>query len=72
MLKADGFNAAVIGVASRCGQQDILAYDINKCIQILEDQGMEYEDAVEYFEFNVLGAWLGDETPVFIDVNHDE
>ena len=27
---------------------------------------MEYEEAIEYFEFNVVGAWVGDNTPVFI------
>jgi len=30
------------------------------------DDGMTYEAAVEYFEFNVLGAGMGANTPVFI------
>ena len=35
MLKADGFDKAVIGVGSRCGQKDIIAYDRDECIAIL-------------------------------------
>ena len=27
---------------------------------------MTYEEAVEYYEFNIVGAWLGEFTPVFI------
>ena len=65
MLKADGFDKAIIGVGSRCGQPDIIAYDVNKCIKILMDQGMTDEEAMEFFEFNVVGAWVGEETPIF-------
>ena len=25
--------------------------------------------AYEYFEFNILGAWMGENTPVFITTN---
>ena len=28
---------------------------------------MSHEEAVEYFEFNIVGAWIGDDTPCFID-----
>ncbi len=28
--------------------------------------GMSYEVAVEFFEFNTLGGWFGDSTPVFV------
>jgi len=66
-LKADGFDEAILGVASRCGQGDILAYDTNKIIQILIDRdGMSYEEAYEFFEFNILGAYMGENTPIFI------
>jgi hypothetical protein len=27
---------------------------------------MEFDDAVEFMFYNVVGAWVGDETPVFI------
>jgi hypothetical protein len=66
-LKADGFDEAIIGIASRCGSNDLIAYDTSKCLTILmERDGMEYEEALEFFEFNVIGAYMGKNTPIFI------
>ncbi len=65
---ANGFDEAIIGVARRCTQTDLIAYDVEKIIEILiKRDGMSYEEAVEYFEFNIVGAWMGDATPCFID-----
>lgn len=44
----------------------VVAYDYDLVIAALEAQGMTYEEAVEYHEFNQLGAWVGERTPVFI------
>tara|TARA_R110000751_G_scaffold302581_2_gene416708 strand:- start:575 stop:790 length:216 start_codon:yes stop_codon:yes gene_type:complete len=66
MLKADGFDDAIMGIARRCGQPELLVYSEDKCIEILMDQGMTDEEALEYFEFNVVGSWMGEETPLFL------
>jgi len=66
MLKATGFDKAIIGVAERCRSENVIAYDANECIQILIDQGMTDTEAVEYFSYNVLGAYVGENTPMFI------
>lgn len=66
MLKADGFDDAIIGIGGRCGKPDIIVYDVNKCIKILINQNMTEEEARDYFEFNVVGAWVGEETPIFV------
>lgn len=67
ILKADGFDSAVIGIAYRCAQQPILAYDYDKCVEILvERDGMSREGAIEYMEFNVVGAYMGEGTPCFV------
>lgn len=67
MFLADGFEEAFIGVVERCGQPSLACYDIEKCIGVLTQRdGMTYEDAQECFFFNTLGAWLGENTPVFL------
>jgi len=34
---------------------------------------MTYEDAVEYFDYNTLGAYMGENTPMFLmDDDEDE
>ena len=67
LLCADGFDEAILGICERACSSVVVAYDREKCIDILvERDGMSYEEAVEYFEFNVVGAWMGENTPVFI------
>jgi len=66
-LLANGFEAAFIGVCRRFGQPPLAAYDVAECLRILVDRDeMSYEEAEEYFEFNVIGAWMGEHTPVFV------
>ena len=66
-LTADGFEEAIIGVAERCGQPALVVYDANRCIEILVARdGMDYDEAMEFFTFNTLGAWVGEHTPLFL------
>lgn len=65
LLFADGFDDAIIGVAERIGMEPVVAYSVGAILQILA-QDMTEDEAVEYFEFNILGAYMGERTPVFI------
>jgi hypothetical protein len=59
---------AIVGVATRAGGMEVLAYDSDKTIEaIMRAYKMEYEEALEWFDFNTAGAWVGEGTPVFID-----
>lgn len=64
----DGLDDALVGVARRCGQPTLAVYDYEKCIEVFMrgDPGMTYEDAVEWIEFNVVGGWIGEMTPVML------
>ena len=64
---ADGFEGAFVGYGYACGSNAVAIYDENKCIEILiERDEMTQEQAVEYFYFNVKGAFVGDGTPIFM------
>lgn len=64
-LLADGFENALIGYSQQFNKT-VALYDYEKCIKILmERDGMSWEEAVEFFEFNVQGASMGDRTPAF-------
>ena len=65
MLFADGFDKAIIGVA-HIQNKRIVAYDTKKCIKVLM-KDMTHNEAVEYFDFNVLGSYVGEYTPAFIE-----
>lgn len=63
----DGFEPCIVGIVERFGQPVLLAYDYEACIQLLIGRdGMDRDEAIEFFEFNTLGLWAGDHTPVFI------
>ncbi|CAB4197132.1 hypothetical protein UFOVP1304_6 [uncultured Caudovirales phage] len=72
LLIADGFDDAIIGVGERAGCEPVLCYDRSACIQILMDGGQSFEEAEEYFEFNVVGAWVGELTPIFITTKESD
>ena len=74
-LFIEGFDKAIVGICDRYGAAPIIAYDRDKCIAILEKQICgrhhnpdltSYEEAVEFFDFNFVGAYVGDNTPIFI------
>lgn len=67
-LLADGLEDAFIGIARRCGQPTLAVYDFDLCVKVLmERDGMDEMDAVEYLEFNSVGAWVGEHTPIWFN-----
>ena len=66
IITADGFELAFLG----CGYSFAGAYAIynfSTCMEILmQRDGMTYDEAEEYFEYNVTGAFVGDRMPVFL------
>ena len=79
ILLADGFEDAFIGVVESFGTAPKACYDLTQCLDILMegDAGisspfprMTYDEAVEYMEFNVTQAYVGEHTPAFINVIH--
>lgn len=66
-LLADGFEDAYIGIASQF-TKSLACYDRGKCIAILMTRdGMDRDEAEEYFDFNCAGAYVGENTPVFLE-----
>ena len=66
-LICDGFDGAIIGMAERINLGPVVAYSVEKILDILINRdGMTYEEAIEYYDYNIVGAWMGELTPVFI------
>ena len=61
LLTADGFDDCILGV----DQQSMrVIYSADKCILKLA-KDMTHEEAVEYFDFNVSGSYVGKHTPIW-------
>lgn len=67
----DDMDAALVGVAKQFTNH-LAVYDYEKSVEVFMKQGMDREGAIEWIEFNVIGAYLGEHTPVFINNWDDE
>lgn len=69
-LFADGFESALIGEGFQF-DKPLAVYDYDKCLSILmERDGMSEDDAEDFMEFNVVNAYVGENTPVFINLKN--
>jgi hypothetical protein len=70
-MLADGFDDALIGITF--GTNMIAVYSVQGCINILmKDDEMSFSEAIEYFEYNMAGAYVGEKTPIFVyDIQED-
>ncbi len=65
IMQADGFEEALIGTDWRTGR---MIYSAKKCVKILMKRDrMEFDEALEFLEFNTFCAYVGEGTPIFLD-----
>ena len=66
-LLMDGFEEAFIGFSRRINDPLLAVYSWEKMVEILiHRDGMSYDDATEYIDFNCLGAYVGEQTPIIV------
>lgn len=70
----DDCDAAIIGMVSRCGSEPIVCYDYDKLVDcFIDPEGAKdnpdaaYEAALEWVEYNVAGAYVGEHTPFILN-----
>ena len=76
-ITADGFEKALLGFGHQFNfglnsgtrtTTPVAVYSKDRCLHVLmERDGMSREDALEFFDFNVAGAWVGEGMPVFLE-----
>lgn len=71
ILLADGFDKAFIGIGQGFNSNPVAVYCSDQCIKILMQQFSKSDDpeteAIEYFDYNVKGSYVGEFTPIFMD-----
>lgn len=66
-LLMDGFDEACIGFSQRINEPMLAVYSYQKMVDtLIERDGMDYEEATEYIDYNCLGAWIGKQTPLIV------
>lgn len=67
LLFADGFDSCIIGVGVRCGKPNLVVYNRSAAIALLMKRDkMSMDEAEEFMDFNVIGAYVGERTPVWV------
>lgn len=67
VLEPNSFDKAIVGIVQRIDRDPVVCYSVSKIIEILMEDGMDEEEAYEYYEYNILGAYMGETTPMFLD-----
>ena len=66
-LKVDGHDNAIMGMGDCFGRIPVLVYDSEKIIQnLVERDSMTYEEAEEFFDYNIVGSYNGPGMPIFL------
>lgn len=66
ILIADGYDDCVIGYDYGNGMNAIrLIYSVQKILDQLVAEGMDEIDAIEHFEYNMRGGYVGEQTPIW-------
>ena len=67
ILFAEGFDEAIAGVVWD-GERTRVVYDTELILELLMGRSeMTYEEAVEYFDFNIAGSYMGEYTPLYLE-----
>ena len=66
LMCMDGYDDCIVGIVEQFGKPPILCYNKLLVIQKMIDDGSSYEEAEEYFEYNQIGAYVGEFTPCFL------
>lgn len=72
-LLMDNFDEAFIGFSQRINEPLLAVYSYEKMVQVcVERDGMTYDEATEYIEYNCIGAWVGERTPIIVQNPFDD
>lgn len=64
-----GLDNAIIGIVEEFGNGPRILYSKSKIIEILmERDEMDEFDAIEFYNFNILGLYAGEQNPVFLTI----
>lgn len=67
VLLMDGFDEALIGFSQRMNEPLLAVYSYQVMVDVcVFRDGMSYEEAEEYIEYNCVGAWVGEQTPIIV------
>ena len=66
-IKLDGLDDAILGIVEEFGNGPRILYSKNKILKILSERdGMTWSEAEEFYDYNILGLYAGEQNPIFL------
>ena len=63
----DGLEDAIVGIGCQYSKNAVVVYEEGRIIfTLMSEQEMEFEEAWEYYSFNIQGMWVGENTPIIM------
>jgi hypothetical protein len=63
----DGLDNAIIGITEEFGIGRRILYSKHKILDTLcERDGMTWSEAEEFYDYNILGLYAGEQNPIFL------
>jgi len=62
----DGFDDCIVGVTEEFGSNIRILYSVKKIIDKMVSEGMTEEEAMEFYSFNIIGGYFGEQNPIFL------
>lgn len=73
VIVLDGLDSAIIGITQEFGNGPRILYSRNKILEILQERDeMTHSEAEEFYDYNILGLYAGEQNPIFLDINLHE
>tara|TARA_Y100001973_G_scaffold95089_1_gene147985 strand:- start:2494 stop:2760 length:267 start_codon:yes stop_codon:yes gene_type:complete len=66
LIFADGFDDAIIGVATGFDSQRVVYCYVSMIETMMKEDDISYEDALDWIEYNTLGSYIGKNTPIYV------
>ena len=62
-----GFDEAIIGLVEEFGNGPRVLYSREKILQILQERDeMNFDDAVDFYDFNILCMYVEEQNPIIL------
>jgi len=63
----DNFDDCIVGISEQFGEGNRIVYSKDMIIKKLCEE-MSEEEALEYYDYNILGGYFGEQNPIFLSI----
>jgi hypothetical protein len=64
----DNFDDCIVGISEQFGEGNRIVYSKDMIIKKLCEE-MTEEEAIEYYDYNILGGYFGEQNPIFLSIS---